>query len=166
MRKLLILGASALLFASVVVDDASAQANARGGGFSGGGFRGGGFGGGGFRGGAIGGGFRGAAIGGGWRGAGWAGRPVGWGGAGWAGRRVAWGGPGYVGRRVAWGDPGWGYRRAAWRRGGGWGWPVAAGLGFAAASTYGYYDSCWRWNGWDWVNVCYQPSYYGYPYSW
>ena len=65
MRKLLILGASALLFASLVVDDASAQ---RGGGFRGGGF---------------GGSFRGAAIGGGFRG---------WGGPGFVGRRVGWGG--------------------------------------------------------------------------
>src|SRR5947207_8980108 len=98
MRKLLIVGASALLFASLVVDDASAQ---RGGGFRGGGFGGGfrgGVIGGGFRSGVVGGGFRGAAIGGGLRG---------------------WGGPGFVGRRVGWGG---------WRGG----WPVAAGIGFAA----------------------------------
>jgi hypothetical protein len=38
----------------------------------------------------------------------------------------------------------------------------------AAATTYGYYDSCTTWNGYAWVNVCYQPSYYGYasPYYW
>jgi len=139
MRKLLILGASALLFASLVVDDASAQRS--------GGFRGGGFGGG-FRGAAIGGGFRGGVIGGGFRsgvvGGGFRGAAIGGGFRGW-------GGPGFVGRRVGWGG---------WR--GGWGWPVAAGIGFAA----GYYGSCYRWNGWDWVNVCYQPYYYGYPDYW
>src|SRR5215218_10197501 len=55
MKKLVLLGASALLFGSLVVDEASAQR-----GFGGGGFRGGGgFGGGGFRGGFGGGGFRG-----------------------------------------------------------------------------------------------------------
>src|SRR5215213_3052792 len=64
MKKILLLGASALLFASVVVDEASAQR-----GFGGGGFRGGGgFGGGGFRGGFGGGGFRGGFGGGGFRG--------------------------------------------------------------------------------------------------
>jgi len=164
MRKVLLLGASALLFASVVIDEASAQRGMgggfRGGGF-GGGFRGGGFGGGfragnisGFRGGFAGGGFRAANIGG-WRGAGWAGRPIGWGGAGWAGRRVAWGG-------------GWGWNRGwGWRRGWGWGWPVAAGVGLGVGlATAGYYSSCWRWDGWTWVNVCYAPAYYGdgYPY--
>jgi hypothetical protein len=92
-------------------------------------------------------------IGGGYRGVGWAGRPIGWGGAGWAGRRVAWGGRGYGPYR------GYGYRR-------GWGWPLAAGLGIAAAATtYGYSDSCTTWNGYAWVNVCYQPSYYGYGYG-
>jgi hypothetical protein len=38
-------------------------------------------------------------------------------------------------------------------------------LAFAAASTYGYYDSCWRWNGFEWVNVCYGPYAYGYSYG-
>ncbi len=77
MKRLLLLGASALLFASPVADSASAQRGlgdgfraggfgAFGGGFRGGGFGGGGFGGGGFRGAALGGGFRGAAPGGGW----------------------------------------------------------------------------------------------------
>ncbi|HSL70918.1 MAG TPA: hypothetical protein VK864_11795 [Longimicrobiales bacterium] len=175
MRKLLVLGAAALLFASLVPDDASAQ---KFGGRGGGGFSrgGGGFGamrgvGGGFRGAAIGGGYRGAAFRGsgfraagvGWGGRGYVGRRVAWGGPGYVGRRVAWGGRGFVGRRVAWGGRGyWPYRRHVWRRG--WGFPVVAGLGIAAATTYGYYDSCWRWNGWDWVNVCYQP-YYGYGYG-
>jgi len=153
MKKLLLLGASALLFASLVVDEASAQRGMgggfRGGGFGGGGFRGG-FGGGGFRAANIGGGFRGGFAGGGFRaanvggfrGAGWAGRPVGWG--GWGGRRVGWGG--------------WGWRR-------GWGWPVAAGVGLGVGlATAGYYGSCWRWDGWTWVNVCYAPAYYGYGY--
>src|SRR5215213_5314235 len=137
MKKLVLLGASALLFASLVVDEASAQR-----GFGGGGFRGGGgFGGGGFRGGLGGGGYRGVGFGGGYRGLGWAGR-------------------GYGPYR------GYGY---GYRRGYGWGWPLAAGLGIAAAATtYGYYNSCTAWNGYAWVNVCYQPAYYGYasPYYW
>ena len=33
------------------------------------------------------------------------------------------------------------------------------------AATASYYGSCWRWDGFEWVNVCYQP-YDGYaPYS-
>ena len=103
MRKLLILGASALAFAALAPDDASAQ---RGGGFRGGGgfggggaFRGGGFGGGrmaigggGFRGGGIGirgGGFRGGFVGGPgrWAGGGWGGGR--WAGGGWRGNRWA-----------------------------------------------------------------------------
>jgi hypothetical protein len=128
MRRLFVLGASALLFASLVPDDASAQ-------------RGRGIGMGGVRVGAIGrpaiGGIGRVGIGG----------PGRWAGAGWVGRRVAWGGwrPGL---------------RRAW-----WGFPVAAGLGFAAASTYAY-DSCLAWDGWQWVNVCYQPSYGYYGYGW
>jgi hypothetical protein len=44
----------------------------------------------------------------------------------------------------------------------GWGFPFA---GLALAATAGYYGSCWRWDGFQWVNVCYRP-YYGYaPYS-
>jgi hypothetical protein len=145
-RKLLLLGVSALMFASFVVDEASAQRGfggggfRGGGGFSGGGFRGG-FGGGGFRGGF--GGYRGGVIGGGYRG-----------GVGWGGPRVGFAGRGYAPYR------GYGY---GYRRGYGWGWPLAAGLGIAAAATtYGYYDSCTTWNGYAWVNVCYAPSYYGY----
>jgi hypothetical protein len=145
MKKLLLLGASALLFASLVVDEASAQRGMgggfRGGGFGGGGFRGG-FGGGGFRAANIGGGFRGGFAGGGFRAA----NVGGFRGAGWGGRRVGWGG---------WGG----------RRGWGWGWPVAAGVGLGVGlATAGYYGSCWRWDGWTWVNVCYRPSYYGYGY--
>jgi hypothetical protein len=159
MRRLLILGASALLFTAVIADEALAQKKGGfggfgGGGFGGGGFRGGGFGGG-FRGPAMGAGFRGAAIGGprfaagGWRGGpAWSGQRLGWGGRGWAGRGVAWGG-----------GPRW-HRGGYWNRGWGWGVPVAAGLAFAAASSYPY-DDCLRWNGWRWVNVCYAPAYYG-----
>jgi uncharacterized protein YfiM (DUF2279 family) len=44
------------------------------------------------------------------------------------------------------------------------GFPFAAGLAFAAASTYAY-DSCLRWDGWQWVNVCYTPYYGGYGYG-
>jgi hypothetical protein len=51
---------------------------------------------------------------------------------------------------------GWG-----WRRGWGWGFPLA---GLALAGTTGYYGSCWRWDGFQWVNVCYRP-YYGYAPS-
>jgi hypothetical protein len=76
-------------------------------------------------------------------------------------------GVGVVGR-PGWGAwrPGWG---GGWRGGwGGWGWPVAAGVvaGVAAASAwdygypYGGYNQCYFWNGFGWVNSCYQP--YGY----
>jgi hypothetical protein len=37
-------------------------------------------------------------------------------------------------------------------------------LAFAAASTYAY-DSCLRWDGWQWVNVCYTPYYGGYGHG-
>jgi hypothetical protein len=151
MKKLLLMGASALLFASLVAGDASAQradgvkvdeVSAQRG------FRGGGFGG-----------FRGAGFGG-FRGAGFAGR-------GFVGRPIGFGGRGFVGRGFV--GPGWGWGRGwGWRRGWGWGWPVAAGVGLGLAA--GYYGSCWRWNGWTWVNVCYGPyvvgygGYGGYPY--
>jgi hypothetical protein len=48
-----------------------------------------------------------------------------------------------------------------WRRGWGWGGPLApATVGFGL----GYYgSSCWAWDGYQWVNVCYSP-YYGYGY--
>jgi hypothetical protein len=35
--------------------------------------------------------------------------------------------------------------------------PFAAAVGFGLG--YGYYDSCWQWDGWQWVYVC------GYPYG-
>lgn len=82
---------------------------------------------------------------------------------------------------------GWG-ARPGWGWGGGWGWrwPLAAGvaigsLGYYSSPYYSYadnpyysdpyyssypyysyasYDSCAAWNGYQWVNVCYQP--YGY----
>jgi hypothetical protein len=119
----------------------------------------GGFGGAGFHGG-FGGGFRGAGFAGGraiaiggYRGVGVVGRP-GWGG-GW---RPGWGG-GWAGWR-----PGW---RGGWG-GWGWGWPVAAGVaaGVAAATwedgyyPYAGYSQCLFWNGYTWVNGCYQS--YGY----
>jgi hypothetical protein len=45
--------------------------------------------------------------------------------------------------------PGWG----------GWGWPIAAGVAAGvAANTWDYgYDQCSFWNGFAWVNACYQP---------
>ena len=99
----------------------------------------GGFGGGGFHGG--GGGFRGGGFAaGGMRGGGFAG----------GGFRAA----GIAAR------PGWGYRR-------GWGWPIGAGIIAAGALGYGYpyyagYDGCVVWDGYQYVNVCYQS--YGYSY--
>jgi hypothetical protein len=172
MRKLWVLGASALLIAFSVIDEAAAQRGRGGGGgaFSGGGFQGRAIGSGfragsGFRGAAIGGGYRGRAITGG-RYVGpragvrrasprWAGRRVGVARAGVAGRRIVRGAR-WGGRRV------WVSRRPAWRRNWwGWGWPVAAGFAFGAATAY---SSCWQWDGYQWVNVCYQPYYYG-PYA-
>src|SRR6187200_1561824 len=151
MKKLCVLGASALLFASLALDEAAAQRGGRGGGLGmgggGGGFRGAAIGGGGgFRGGGLGmgggGGFRGPAIGGGFRSAGFS-----RGGFGFRSPVVG------MGVRVAgFRGGGWG-----WRRGWGWGFPFA---GLALAATAGYYGSCWRWDGFEWVNVCYQP-YYG-----
>ena len=66
------------------------------------------------------------------------------------GRSAMVGRPGFVGRPFV--RRGFvGHRRFAW----GWGVPVGIGL----AAGYGY--SCLRWNGWAWVNVCYDPYYYG-----
>ena len=59
---------------------------------------------------------------------------------------------------------GWGWRRG-W---GGWGWPIAAGLGLGLGS-WGYYnypyagysassyygDACLAWTGYNWVDICY-----------
>jgi hypothetical protein len=120
-------------------------------GFGGGGFRAGGFGGG-FRGAAIGG-FRGAAVVGGLRA-----RGLGFRGAAVAGTRGFASRPAWSGRQAWWGGRGW-------RRRFGWGWPLAAGV--AVAGLYGAYGgSCWAWNGYDWVNVCYDYGYGGYyPYA-
>jgi hypothetical protein len=132
--------------------DPAAARGGFGGGFHGGGFGGGGFHGAGFAGRAFGGGFRGAGFAGsramaigGFRGGGLVARP-GWRGAAWRG---GWAG----GWRPGW-RGGWGGR--------GWGWPVAAGVaaGAIAASTWDYpyagYDQCVFWNGYGWVNGCYQ----------
>jgi len=194
MRKLWVLGASALLLSFSVIDEASAQRRGGvGAGFSGGGARGvavgGGYRGGtmGYRGGAVG--YRGGAVG--YRGGaiGYRGNAVGYrrgavgyrggavatrryvgprvrGGYRWAGRRAVYVRPGIAGRRVV---RGWGGRRVwvgrpGWRRNWwGWGWPIAAGV---AVGAYGYGDACLRWDGYQWINVCYQPYYYGgYPYG-
>jgi hypothetical protein len=73
---------------------------------------------------------------------------------GYRGARIGYvGGARYVGRRVGGYYPyRYGYRRYA---------PYAVGLGVAAATAYSY-DNCYRYNGWQWVNVCYGP--YGYRY--
>jgi hypothetical protein len=182
MKKLLLVPATLLVLVSLAPDPASAQRGMRAGGF--GGFRGAAIGGG-FRGAAIGRGFRGgfagarfrtAAIGGGWRGAGfgWRGAGLGWrGGLGWGagwrpGLGVGWrGGLGWAGGwrpgwgwAGGWGRRGWGWGGWGW---GGWGWPVAAAVGVGLGASYaGYGDSCLAWNGFTWVNVCYQPfdTYY------
>jgi hypothetical protein len=128
------------MLVSLLPDDASAQRGTRGGaGFS--------------RGSAMGvGGFR-AISPGGFRGVGMA-RP-----GGFAVRNARFG-PGF--RPVAarpWlaGRSDWGGRRG-WRGG----VPVAAGLGlgYGLYSSYPYDNDCVAWDGWRWVNVCYQP----YPY--
>ena len=145
MRRLVLLGAVALIVAALAPTDASAQ---RG------------------RGIAVGGGVvRGAAIG---RGVGIGrgvaiGRGVGIGGGGYAIRSAAIGprygirgGVGWVGR------PG-----LRWRA---WGLPIVAagiaaasygyGYGYGYDSGYGYsagYDGCVAWDGYQWVSVCYQP---------
>ena len=134
------IGAAAVILASVATDEASARV-----GF-GGGFRGGGFGG--FRGGAIG--FRGGAVG-------FRGGAVGFRAAGLARPGIGVG----IGRGVAWRGGGWGWRRG-WGWGGGWGWPVAAGIA-AGVATAAWGSSCYAWNGFAWVNVCYAPyPYYGW----
>jgi hypothetical protein len=146
MKRLLLVGAAALVLASLMPDDASAQRGRGGGGMRIGG------GGGGLRAAAIGGGYRGAGIGGGYRGVG-----IGRGGYGIRSAGIARGGV-WRGRR------GWG-----------WGFPVAAGLAAAGAwgyydypsygysSDYGYSsgDGCLAWNGYGWVSVC-RPYDYNY----
>ena len=151
MKRFLVSAAVTLLLASAWSDGASAQRHGFGGGarLGGGGFHGGGMriGGGAFRGGA-------------W---GLAGRP-GWGAVGRAGWGIG-GGPGWrpgwgVAGRPGWGRPGWAH--AGWGRRWGWGFPLAVGVGlgyYGYASSY--YSDCLSWDGYRWVNVCYQP----YPYS-
>lgn len=174
MKNFIVVTGAAMLLALMSIEDASARS--RGGGFGGGGFRGAGFGGGGFRAVGVGGGFRGAGFGGGFRavnvggfrGAGMVGgyrgaafRSAAIGAPGFRGARIAWGG-----QRVAWAGRGYyrhgyyPYHRYGYRR---YAFPIAAGIGLAAASSY-YYDSCWRYDGWQWVNVCYAPYGYGYQY--
>jgi hypothetical protein len=172
MKKLLALAAAAALMGFMAIDAAQAQRHGggfRGGGVSMGGFRGGG---GAFRGGTVG--MRTGSIGG-YRG-GYAGRGVyvGRGGAvgrvgvvgpgGYVGRGVAVRGAPYAGRRIA-GYPGYrhpgryGHRYPYYRRG--YAWPLVTGFGVVAATSF--YDSCWRYDGWQWVNVCYGPyGPYGY----
>ena len=124
--------------ASLLFFAAYEDASARGGGFHGGGF------GGGFRGGGFGGGFRGGGFGGGYRGAALGGFRGGYVGRGY------WGGRGY-----------WPYRRY------GYAFPLAAGLAFAAAGPYygSYGSSCLQWDGWRWVNACYDDGYAPYSYG-
>jgi hypothetical protein len=113
------------------------------------------------RGGFAGGGFRSAAIGSGFRGAGFRAAAIG---PGFRSAGFSRGGFGFRGPVVGRGVRVAGFRGGGWgwRRGWGWGFPFA---GLALAATAGYYGSCWRWDGFEWVNVCYQP-YYGYaPYS-
>jgi hypothetical protein len=161
MKRFLVLAAATLLLASALPDEASAQRRGLGGAFHGGGP------------GVSGAGFRPAGLGiagrSGWGavgGPGWgfAGRSgLGWAAAGRTG--LGWGIAGRPGWRPGWnvaGRPGWwrpGWARAGW----GWGFPLAVGLGLGYAS-YGYADSyndCLSWDGYRWVNVCYQS----YPYS-
>jgi len=145
MKRLMLVGAAALVLVSLMPDDASAQ-RGRGGG-------------GGMRVGGGGGGVRAAAIGGGYRGAGIAG-------GGYAIRSAGIAGGVGIGRG------GYAIRSAGIVRGGVWpgrrgGFPVAAGLAAAGAlgyygyssdaySAYGYSsgDGCLAWDGYNWVSVC------------
>lgn len=165
MKQLLLIGAASLMLASLIPDTASAQRGMRVGGpvgIGGGAVRGVGIGGGPIRTAAIGG------VGIGRPGLGVVGRPgIGAGigpGVGWRpGLGVGRPGWGVGGWRPGWGVAGW---RPGWR-GWGWGYPVAAGLLAAGALGYGYgygYDQCLAWNGYTWVNICYQPYPYSYGY--
>src|SRR6266566_3865969 len=161
MKKLLLVGAAALVLTAFLPDVASAQRGGGmrgGGGFGGfrgaaigGGFRGGGGGfhggmmGGGFRGGMGGGGFRGAMVGGGFRGAGLRSGFVG-------SRRFAFR-PGFAPRFARFNRLG--HRRFAFAAA-----PFAVGVGL-------YGGSCWTWQptpwGWQRVWACdYDYGYYGY----
>jgi hypothetical protein len=69
-----------------------------------------------------------------------------------------------IAARGAWGHPGW--RHAGWRHGhhrfhGAW--PFFAGVGALAWGAAVYNNSCLAWDGYAWVNVCYDPYVYGYP---
>lgn len=158
MKRLLLVCVAALALTSVLAVEAYAQRGGRGGGAMA--IGGGGVG----RGVAMGGAGRGIAVGGPARGIG----------VGGLGRGIAVGGvaPGYAirggagrpGLGVA-GRPGWGV--SAWRPGlRRWGFPVAAGIALAGGwgyyNNYPYYDRCLAWDGWRWVNICYQPYPYGY----
>jgi len=175
MKRLIVLGAAALTLAFLIADEASAQRR----GFGGGGFQGGGMGGRGMavggmggRGMAVGGiGGRGLAVGGmmGGRGMAVGGRSIGVAGVGLRGA-------GYGIRTAGVGGVGYGIRSAGvggglWRPGvrfggrrGGWGYPLAAGIGIGLGYYGGYsgYNDCLAWDGYGWVNVCYSTYPYGY----
>jgi hypothetical protein len=154
MKKLLVFSAAAVTLAFAVAGEASAQRGFRGGaGIGGGAIRSAAIASPGIR--SVGA----ASIG--RPGLGVIGRPglgvVGRPGLGVVGRP----GVGVVGRPWV-GRPGWGVAGWRWRR---WGFPVAAGvaaLGAGYYGGYGYYDDCLVWNGYGWVNVCYQPNYNPY----
>jgi hypothetical protein len=188
MKKLLLVGAAALVLTAFLPDVASAQRGGGmrgGGGFGGfrgaaigGGFRGGGGGGfhggtmgGGFRGGMMGGGVRGGMVGGGFRGgmgAGLSGRMLGGGfrsamvGGGFrsAGLRS-----GFVGSRSFAVRPGFAPRFARFNRFGHRRFAFAAVPFAVGVGLYG--GSCWSWQptpwGWQRVWACdYDYGYYGY----
>jgi hypothetical protein len=140
MKRLMLVGAAALVLASFIPDDASAQRGRGGGGVKIGG------GGGGVGAAAIRGGYRGVGIGGG----GYAIRSAGIARGGiWRGRQ-GWGIPLVAGLAAAgayryYGEPSYGY------------------------SSYGYSsdDGCMAWNGYDWVSVCRAYDYnYGNNSMW
>src|SRR5882672_7830699 len=143
MKRFLVSAAVTLLLASAWSDGASAQRHGFGGGARLAGRPGWG---------AVGRPGWGIAGGPGW---GIAGRP-GWG----IGGRPGWGQGWGVAGRPGWGRPGWAH--AGWGRRWGWGFPLAVGVGLG---YYGYassdYSDCLSWDGYRWVNVCYQP----YPYA-
>jgi hypothetical protein len=150
MKRLMLVGAAALVLTSFMPDDASAQ---RG------------------RGMTAGGGVRAASVG--YRGVGVAGGGYAIRSAGIA-PGVGIGRGGYAVRSA--GIAGGG----AWRGRRGWGFPVAAGLAVAGAgayydypsygySSYGYSadDGCVAWNGYGWVSVCRAYDYnYGNNSMW
>ena len=170
MKKLLLVGAAALVLTAFLPDVASAQRS--GGMRGGGGFGGfhGGMMGGGFRGGMGGGGFRGAMVGGGFRGGmggGFSGRMGGGfrsamvgGGFRGAGLRS-----GFVGSRSFAFRPGFAPRFARFNRFGHRRFAFAAVPFAVGVGLYG--GSCWTWQptpwGWQRVWACdYDYGYYGY----